>query len=213
MWMDIHAVIVTIHVGAGALGLAIGLVPLVVKKGSIIHQKWGRYFVAIAAINLVTAVIGAVFFDVPSPLIAVTLSAAYQYLSSLRALALKGRGPGLVDAALALAALAIGCLLLVYAGRGTASWTPMIGYSAIGFAMAIALYDLSRFLWRDLWQTKARILDHGLKMTGAYFAMMSAGFGNVFRGWQPYSQLGPSTLALVLALIFAVRYRGAFAEK
>ncbi len=36
---------------------------------------------------------------------------------------------------------------------------------------------------------------------------MSAGFGNVFRDWQPFSQFGPSTLGLILALIFAVRYR------
>jgi hypothetical protein len=210
--LDIHSVVTFAHVVAGALGLAVGFVPLVAKKGGVLHRKWGQYFVGIAAINLLTATIGAVFFSVPAPLIAVTLSATYQYLSSLRALALKDQGPGVIDAALALSGLVIGVILLRYVGSGTASWTPMIGYSTIGFATAIATYDLSRLFWSNVWMAKARILDHGLKMTGAYFAMMSAGFGNVFRDWQPYSQFGPSSLALVLAVIFVIRYRGTFSR-
>jgi hypothetical protein len=211
-FMQLHTISIAVHIGAGALGLAVGLIPLVVKKGGAVHRRWGSYFVAIAAVNLLTATVGAIFFDAPTPLIAATMSATYQYLSSLRALALKDRGPGLVDALLAIAGLGIGGALLAYLGKGTASWTPIIGYSTIGFAMTIALYDLSRLLWRDWWLAKARMLDHGLKMTGAYFAMMSAGFGNVFRDWQPFSQFGPSILALVLAVVFVIRHRGVNAE-
>jgi hypothetical protein len=45
-------------------------------------------------------------------------------------------------------------------------------------------------------------------MTSAYFAMMSAGIGNVFRDWQPWSQVGPSVvgvLVIVAILISSAR--------
>lgn len=196
--MDIHTANVFIHIGVGGLALAVGLIPLFAKKGGVLHRRWGRVFIALAAINLFTASIGAIFFEAPGPLIAATMSAGYQFLSSLRALVLKDRGPGLLDAALALGGLALGGWLLTNLGKGTASWTPAIGYSVVGFAMAVAFYDLSRIFWRDLWLAKVRMIDHGVKMTGAYFAMMSAGFGNIFRDWQPFSQFGPSILGTLL---------------
>lgn len=58
--------------------------------------------------------------------------------------------------------------------KGARSWSPMIGYSTLGFAMTIALYDLSRHAWRDLWLARAWKLDHGLKLTGAYPAMAAS---------------------------------------
>ncbi len=182
---DPHVLNVWVHVVAGATALAIGLVPLVTVKGGKLHRAIGKVFVAIAVIVLGSALIGNVFYDPPAPLIAATMAAGYQYLSSLRALALRARGPGWIDAALALAGLAGSLALLVFMGSGTKSWTPVIGYSTLGFTSAVALYDLSRHLWVKAWLKHTRPLDHGLKMTGAYFAMMSAGVGNVFRDLQP----------------------------
>jgi hypothetical protein len=146
------------------------------------------------------------------PLVAATLSAGYQGMGSVRALALKGRGPGLADALLALAAL-LGCgLLLLAMGPGTASWRPAIGYSTLGFVGSLALYDLSRHAWARAWSRHVRPLDHGLKMTGAYFAMMSAGVGNLFRHLQPWSQVVPSALGVVVMAFLAVFYRGRLAK-
>jgi hypothetical protein len=180
-------------------------------KGGKLHRALGRVFVAIAAIVLSTAVVGNVFYDPPAPLIAATMAAGYQYLSSLRALSLRQVGPGWIDAVLALVGIAGSAALLLYMGSGTKSWTPAIGYSTLGFTSAIALYDLSRHLWAKAWLKHARPLDHGLKMTGAYFAMMSAGVGNVFSDFQPWSQVGPSALGVVvmIALVLAYFSRGA----
>lgn len=91
-------------------------------------------------------------------------------------------------------------------GSGTKSWTPAIGYSTLGFVCAVALYDLSRHFWRNAWLKHARSLDHGLKMTGAYFAMMSAGVGNVLRDLQPWSQVGPSMLGIFVMIGFTIAY-------
>lgn len=204
--MTPHAINVIAHVSAGALALLIGLAPLLSEKGGMRHRGFGRVFVAFGAVVLGTALIGVVFFDPLPPLIAAALAAGYQYLSSLRALALKDRGPGAIDAALALAALGGCAALYLFMGPGTASWTPAIGYSTIGYVGAVAFYDLSRHLWSGAWRRHARPLDHGLKMTGAYFAMMSAGVGNIFRDAQPWSQVGPSALGMAAIIVLAIAF-------
>ena len=200
-----HILNVWVHIVAGAAALAIGAIPLLTIKGGILHRRAGIAFVSIGAVVLGTAFIGDVFNPL-APLIAASLAAGYQYCSSLRALSLRDRGPGWVDAFLALSGLGGCSALLAFMGPGTASWTPSIGYSTIGYVAVVALYDLSRHLWRRAWIAHARPLDHGLKMTGAYFAMMSAGVGNVFRDLQPWSQVGPSMLGLVVMIALAIAY-------
>lgn len=204
--VDLHLAHIWIHVGAGLICLAVGAVPLLARKGGPLHRYAGRAFVAIGAVVLSSSLVGIVFFDAPSPLVAAALAAGYQYLSSLRALRLSGRGPQLLDAALALAGLGGVAALFVFMGPGTASWTPALGYSLIGVVAIVAIYDLSRHFWARAWLKHARPLDHGLKMAGAYFGMMSAGVGNLFREWQPLSQFGPSVLGVVVLIVLVITH-------
>lgn len=204
--VDAHVVNVWVHVGAGAIALFIGAIPLLTKKGGALHRRFGRIFVAVGAVVLASALVGIVFFDPPPALVAASMTASYQYVSGLRALHLKQGGPKLVDAALALAGLAAAAALFVFMGPGTSSWTPAIGYSVIGYVTTIALYDLSRHLWPKTWAAHVRMLDHGWKMAGAYFAMMSAGIGNIFRDWQPWSQVGPSAVGVLVIFVLTVAY-------
>jgi hypothetical protein len=200
------------HVGAGALGLLIGLVPLFAIKGGRSHRRGGRVFVAFGAVVLASAIIGVLAGTAPTALVAVTLTAGYQYFGSLRALMLRDRAPGWPDAVCSLVALALAASLLLRGGPGTASWPPALAYGTLGFLALIALYDLSRPLWAQLWLSRARMLDHGLKMTGFYFAMASAGAGNLMREWQPWSQLLPSALgmlAMCVLLFIHLRPRSA----
>jgi len=204
----LHTVNVWVHVACGAAALAVGLIPLLAPKGGRVHRRFGRWFVRVAAAVLLTAVIGDVLFAPPAALIAATLAAGYQYLSSLRALALRDRGPGFADAALALAGLGACLALYLRTGPGTPEWTPAIGYSTIFYVAFVAAYDISRHFWRRAWLVHVRPLDHGLKMTGAWFAMLSAGAGNIFREFQPWSQVGPSMLGLAAMLVLALAYLG-----
>lgn len=204
--MEMHALNVWVHVAAGAAALLVGVVPLLTLKGGPSHRRAGRVFVVIGAVVLGTAFIADVLYNPPPPLIAASFAAGYQYLSSLRALGLRDRGPGWIDAMLAIAGLAACAAFFVFMGPGTASWTPAIGYSTIGYVAFIAIYDLTRHLWSRSWLAHMRPLDHGLKMTGAYFAMMSAGVGNVFRELQPWSQVGPSMLGFLVMIALTIAY-------
>jgi hypothetical protein len=190
----------------GAAGLVCGLWPLLSGKGGRVHRRSGRVFVVMAGVVLATAVLADMFTVVPMALISATLSASYQYVSSLRALALRHRYPSMLDAVLAVAALA-GCAWIVLdRSAGTASWSPMIAYSTSGYVACVALYDLSRPLWAGYWLRQIRPLDHGLKMTGCYFAMLSAGAGNTLRHAQPWSQLVPSSLGIMVMAIMVASY-------
>jgi hypothetical protein len=211
--LSLHTLNVVLHVLAGACALAVGSIPLFTSKGGRLHRRAGRIFVAIAAVVLATATVADLFFDPPGPLIAASLAAGYQYLSSLRALRLRDRGPGWPDALLALAGLAGCAALFMLMGPGTTSWTPAVGYSTIGYVAFLAGYDLSRHFWRSAWLAHVRLLDHGLKMTGAYFAMMSAGVGNIFRDLQPWSQVGPSALGFMVMIVLTIAYARRGAER
>lgn len=208
MTLSPHLANVAVHVIAGAVALLAGLWPLLTKKGSTLHRRGGRVFAIVGAVVFATALVGVAFYDAPAPLVAAFVAAGYQFVSGLRTLQMHETGPRLFDAAFAVAGLGACAALFVLMGPGTQSWTPAIGYSTIGFVSTVALYDLSRFAWRETWRTRAWRLDHGLKLTAAYFGMASAGVGNVFRDAQPWSQVGPSIVGVgVMLILFALHTR------
>jgi hypothetical protein len=206
--MQANDINIAVHIGMGVAGLVCGLVPLLSRKGGRIHRQSGRVFVVFAGVVLATAVLADLFLQVPMALKAATMAASYQYLSSLRSLALRNRYPSMLDTLLAIAVLA-GCVWVVLAkGTSTASWPPMIAYSTSGYVAAMALYDLSRPLWAAYWVQHIRPLDHGIKMTGCYFAMLSSGAGNLLRHAQPWSQIVPSSLGIMVMAILLASYLG-----
>jgi hypothetical protein len=193
---DLHLLNVLTHVGAGVAALAFGLAAMIAVKGAALHRRAGRVFAGAGAIVLITAFVGVAVFGGPAPLAAASLAAGYQYVSGLRALAL-GR-PGWADFALAIAGLAACAFYWLTMGSGSQSWSPEVGYATLGFVGAVIAYDLSRYAWRDTWLRHVRPFDHGVKMTNVYFGMLSAGVGNTLRELQPWSQLAPTALGLVV---------------
>lgn len=208
--MTPHALNIVVHVAAGALALGLGAVPLLSAKGGALHRAFGRLFVGAGTLALGCAAAGVIFFSQPGPLVMATFAASYQFIAGLRALPRFKSAPGVFDALLAAAALAFCAVLLLAMGRGNASWPPALGYTILGFLAATACYDLSRYAWLQTWRRAVRPLDHGLKMTAAYFAFASAGLGNLAPAWKPWSQIGPSMLsALVMALFLVSHIRRA----
>jgi hypothetical protein len=192
-----------LHVIAGVMGLSVGVVPLFSRKGSALHRKGGKWFLGFACIGLATAIIGDIFFQPALWLYAVTCAFAYDLIAGLRALKIRCTGPRLIDNLLAFGALAVAAVLL-RAGLGQKGG--LIVVSTSSYLAAMAVYDLSRPLWRSLWKARVWPVDHGIKMTAAYFAMASAGAGNLLRGLQPFSQLAPSAIGAIIMITFAIWY-------
>jgi hypothetical protein len=169
--IDWHGLNTGGHILAGTLALAVGLVPMFTRKGGVLHRQAGYVTVALGLIVLGSAVIANILFDPPAPLVAATLSAGYQYLSGMRAAYLKAGPLKPLDIALAVCGLALCGLLWANVAHGSASWSPQIGYSTLGYILVILIYDLSRTFWMSVWHRHVRLLDHGLKMIGFYFAV------------------------------------------
>jgi hypothetical protein len=199
-----HSLNIQIHVTAGLLALALGLVPILSPKGRTVHRLFGWLFIAAGVCVLSAAVAGITFWPQPGPLIIATLSAGYNFIGGIRALPRFRSAPGPIDAVLAVAALGTCGWLMLTMGQGNASWPPVVGYSILGMLAAIATYDLSRHLWANAWRRHVREIDHGLKMTGAYFAMMSAGAGSLLREGQPWSQILPQAIGTLVMILFLV---------
>jgi hypothetical protein len=204
-----HSLNTLVHIICGVLALSLGLIPLLSPKGRGVHRFFGWLFVVAGTGVLGAAVAGILFWPQPGPLIIATLSAGYNFIGALRALPRFKTAPDPVDAVLAVAALAACAWLMLDMGRGTASWPPVLGYSILGMLATFAVYDLSRHLWARVWRAHVREIDHGMKMTGAYFAMMSAGAGSLLlRDTQPWSQIVPQavgTLVMILFLVLHIR--------
>jgi len=204
--IDAHTLNILTHVATGATALVIGLIPLFSRKGGPLHRWSGRATAGLGAVVLASAVLAVILFQPPSPLVAATLTAGYQYLSGLRTLSLTRRGPRLPDTLLSMLGVGLALLVAFKMGQGTASWTPAIGYTTIGYLATMTAYDLSRPLWVGVWYRRVRPLDHGVKMIGFYFAMLSAGAGNLLADWQPLSQVLPSAIGMVAMIAFVIWY-------
>jgi hypothetical protein len=205
----LHVLNTCAHVAAGSMALAAAAVPLLSRKGGRLHRIGGWAFAVPGALVVGSAALSVLVFPQPGPLVAATLSAAYQYMSGMRSLRRfrpGPNGPNGLDAAMAIFGLLCAAWIAALMGRGLGSWNPRIGYPTLGFSATIMIYDLSRHLWRTAWRRSVRPLDHGLKMTGASFAMLSAGLGNLLPHLKPWSSLGPSLVVLPVMALLTVSY-------
>ena len=206
--MDIFQLInIYVHVIFGGLLLVLGIIPMAFPKGSYWHKRIGRLYVSLYAVVLATAILGVIFFRSQPALMAITLAALYGYLSGTQSLKIKSSGPQIIDNLMAVGAIIISASMLIIMSRnGSASWSPVMGYSVIGITITHAFYDLSRNFWIAIWTKKIWPIDHGYKMIGSYFALASAGSGNLIRDFQPWSQIGPSIIGVIVSAVFIYLY-------
>ena len=118
--LEAHFINVALHIAAGALALAVGLVPLFSRKGGRLHRRAGRLTVGLGTVVIASALLAVVFFDPPAPSIGATLTAGYQLVSGLRALRLDDRGPRPFDVAVAVLGAGLAALIAVRMGSGDA---------------------------------------------------------------------------------------------
>jgi uncharacterized membrane protein len=198
-----HFTNIAIHITAGSIGLLLGVILLIVRKGSALHVKLGRIFLGFAGVVCGTALVGTIFFRF-IPLFAVlTLLVSYLVLGGWRAIYTREHGPGRWDAALTACAL-LGTVLLIpvllKADLGQGSSAPVI-FSTLGAVVVVLAYDIGKWFFPRHWHARLWRFEHIYKILSALFGMASAGIGNYFH--TTVAQLLPSAVGtLVIAWFF-----------
>ncbi len=207
----IHQINMIIHISAGTVALLIGLIPYLTKKGGVQHRRFGRVFLYLMGVVVITALIGVMFYRSRPFLTVVTILSFYTAFGSYRALQYREQGPGKMDLLATAITLGSALVFLFMPSEGQVVWHSGVVNYLLGFIFLLCGYDLLRILkWIQL--ARLWLLEHIMKMTSAYIALLSAGTGTVLTGWEPYNQILPALVGsliyvLILVNYFVTRYR------
>ncbi|MEM9833998.1 MAG: hypothetical protein AAF944_25425 [Bacteroidota bacterium] len=201
----IHQINIIIHVVAGTLALVIGTFILIVPKATSIHIRWGRYFLYLLSVVVITGFLGWLFFRSDPFLFLLTLLAGYNGYTGWRAVRLRERKVTTIDFTIAVLALILGLAFLAFLHAAEANWNPSLVYSAVGALGLVTIYDIAKYLWLHAYLKKWWIYEHIYKMISPFSALLSAFAGNVLRDYQPYSQMVPNIFCVLLIFIMIWR--------
>jgi hypothetical protein len=195
------------HIVAGTLGIGLGLTQLVTTKGGEPHRRRGMQFAALTLVVTGTGALGNIFFRF-MPLFAVlTVLVSYQVVSGVRVSRTREMGPARFDLILTIVGIGAGAAILplVLGASETASTQPVVIWSTIGAFASVLGYDLARWTFPQGWHRRVWESEHIYKMVASLFGMISALIGNTVRWGQPWSQVLPSLVGLLLIAVFIVR--------
>ncbi len=192
-----HTLNILVHIGTGAIAILLGLWLQMNMKGTGVHRKLGRIFVAFTAVVCITATIGNAVFRF-MPLFAVlTVLVFYQLLSGWHVIYTKAAGPNRVDVLLCVVAAVwtLGLVPLVLDARALES-APVVIYSTLAALFVLIAYDAARWIFPKHWHGVLWRYEHIYKIVASLYAMLSAAAGNLLPQAQPWSQLVPSALGI-----------------
>jgi hypothetical protein len=199
-----HLVNLATHIGAGSIALGLGFAVLARRKGTPAHRTLGRWFTAFAGVVCLSAIIGTAIFRF-MPLFAVlSVFVPYELVSGWRSALTKARGPQWFDAVWTIACIAASALLIPVLLRANDGRSSVI-IATLGGLGAMLAYDVLRWTFPRRWFDTLWQFDHSYKMISAQFGMLSALIGNVVRVGQPWSQLLPSALGMLVVVVTFVR--------
>lgn len=191
-----------LHIGCGFALVAIGLFPILTRKGSRSHRLSGRVFVALMSVLLAAAWMMTVihfnaYFAALSATATLTLFSGVRVLRRQRPDIDPRQRATVLDWVMTLAVIAVGAWVLFLVMTGRSGRNGAVAMALVYGAFTLGGWDLWRFArptdWPfspDLWT-----YEHLLKMVGAYGAVLSAFSGNFLTFLPtPWSQLWPTFL-------------------
>ena len=117
---SLHSLNLLVHVATGSLAIVTGLILLSQRKGDAAHRSIGWITVAIVAVSMAAALLGALAFHGKADLVGVSLLVIYQLWAGVRALRLRDNGRRPADLAPALVTVAAGAGLIALYRFGSA---------------------------------------------------------------------------------------------
>jgi len=208
----LFASVLALHITAGIVAIAIGVLPILTRKGGRWHRLSGRLFASVMGVGLacawgMTALHFNAYFAALSATATITVFSGVRVLGRKRPDLDPAQRARPLDWAVTLAVVGVGLwvLVLILAGR-TAGKTAVSAALVYG-ALTYGGWDLWRFVRPTAWPFSPRLwtYEHLVKMLSAYGAMMSAFSGNFLTFLPtPWSQLWPTLLFQPMALIWIV---------
>ena len=205
-FLMIHSINIFVHILTGTIAIIIALLAYSSTKGGKRHARYGRIFLWLMAIVILTALNGVLFFRDRPFLTVVTFLAFYTSYSGYRVLKIKEIGFQLIDFLVMLLVFGIGISFVVRMESANIVWNAKVVYYLLGYVLLIVAFDMSRYFfpnWIPL--SKYWLYDHIYKMTGSFSALISAGAGTVFANYEPWNQIMPAifgTVWLVFCLVY-----------
>lgn len=198
----IHKINLLTHIAAGTLALVVGIIVLFSAKGSKFHLRFGRYFVYLLVVVVSTGFLGWLFFRSNSFLLMLTILAGYNTYSGYRIVKLKQNRLSALEVFVPLLALAIGIFYLIWLMRSDTLWSPAVIYPTLSGLVLVTVYDLVKFFFLHRTISHWWLYEHIYKIISAFSAILSAFVGTVLPDFKPYSQIGPSTICILLIIGF-----------
>ena len=199
-----------LHIGCGFLLVAIGLIPILSRKGSRLHRWSGRAFVILMSVLLAAAwLMTALHFN--AYFLALTATATMTLFSGFRVLGRKRpdvdprQRAKPLDWAVTLSLIGIGVWILVLVFTGRTGNKAAVSAALVYAALTYGGWDLWRFMRPTAWPFSANLwtYEHLVKMLSAYGAVISAFSGNFLTFLPtPWSQLWPTLLFQPMAAIW-----------
>src|SRR5687768_16651011 len=143
--MDIHKFNIILHVTAGTIALVIGLLTIFFYRQPVRHKRFGRYFLYLLSIVVVTGFLGWLFFRSNSFLLMLTLLSGYVGYAGWRSIRLREQRGTRFDALISFVALVTGVTYLLWLQQSNADWSPAVIYPTLGALLLVTVYDLLKF--------------------------------------------------------------------
>lgn len=199
-----HFINIALHALVGTLGIVLGLVLLSRTKGDVLHKRMGRWFCYLCLAVCFSAAVGLIFFRFMPVFAILNLLVFYQLVGGWRSAVTQEKGPALIDLYFTLCGCFIFFVLFAVVLKSNYG-APVILYSTVGALVLMLVYDVVRWffprrLFAVLWK-----YEHIYKLVSCLFGMISALMGNVVRWGQPWSQIVPSVLGMLVIGYFFYR--------
>lgn len=202
----LHNINIFIHILFGTIALFVGLAPYFTKKGGKYHRLFGRIFLGLIAVVILTALNGVLFFRDRPFLTIVTLLSLYTSYSGYRVLKTKEKGFALQDFAVMLLVMGMAVYFVTHFQTANVVWHASVVYYLLGYVFLLVGFDIIRYFFPSLIRIKRFWLyEHIYKMTGSFSALLSAGAGTVLDQYEPYNQIIPAIISTVW-LVFCLLY-------
>lgn len=199
----IHSINIALHVIAGTIALVIGLIALWYYQRPLQHKRFGRVFLYLVAVVVITGFTGWFFFRSNPFLLMLTLLSGYVGYAGWRTIRLRKQRGSITDAVIALVVLGIGVFYLLWLLKSDAIWSPTVIYSTLVSLIIVTVYDLIKILWLHSRLKEWWLYEHIYKMLSAFSALLSAFTGTVLPdNFKPYSQVVPSMIGVGLIVFF-----------